>query len=117
MNRDTLKLIHYLPNFEISKTKLLQIVLVGQEELRAKIMQYRELASRMFPIVMNSMSPEELKDMIDFRLKVAGYKDELFPAGEVPFPTPKKPQAQPNQNKAKMYTKPQNRLTTKGSSR
>src|SRR4051794_8292951 len=78
MNRDTLKLIHYLLNFETSKTKLLQIVLVGQEELGAKIMHYRELASRMFPISMNAMSLEDLKDMIDFRLKVAGYKGELF---------------------------------------
>jgi len=78
MNRDTLKLIHYLLNFETSKTKLLQIVLVGQEELGAKIMQYRELASRMFPIAMNAMSLDDLKDMIDFRLKVAGFKDELF---------------------------------------
>jgi type II secretory pathway predicted ATPase ExeA len=78
MTRDTLKLIHYLLNFETSKTKLLQIVLVGQEELGAKIMQYRELASRMFPIAMNPMSVDELKEMIDFRLKVAGFKGELF---------------------------------------
>jgi general secretion pathway protein A len=85
MNRDTLKLIHYLLNFETSKTKLLQIVLVGQEELGTKIMQYRELASRMFPIAMNAMSPEDLRDMIDFRLKVAGYKDELFEDAEESF--------------------------------
>src|SRR5579859_4341452 len=38
MTRDTLKLIHYLLNFETNKTKLLQIVLVGQEELGTKIM-------------------------------------------------------------------------------
>src|SRR5436305_14650182 len=31
MTRDTLKLIHYLLNFETATTKLLQIVLVGQE--------------------------------------------------------------------------------------
>jgi len=31
MTRDTLKLVHYLLNFETNKTKLLQIVLVGQE--------------------------------------------------------------------------------------
>src|SRR3954462_14596512 len=37
MNRDSLKLIHYLLNFKTNKTKLLQIVLVGQEELGAKI--------------------------------------------------------------------------------
>src|SRR5919205_13618 len=78
MNRDTLKLIHYLLNFETNKTKLLQIVLVGQEELGTKIIQYKELASRMFPIAMNAMSPDDLKEMIDFRLGVAGYRGELF---------------------------------------
>src|SRR3984957_1393262 len=78
MNRDTLKLIHYLLNFETSKTKLLQIVLVGQEELGSKIMHYRELASRMFPISMTAMSLDDLKDMILFRLNVAGYRRDLF---------------------------------------
>src|SRR5437870_5220677 len=78
MNRETLKLIHYLLNFETNTTKLLQIVLVGQEELGTKIMQYRELASRMFPIAMNAMSPDDLKDMISFRLTVAGHDGTLF---------------------------------------
>src|SRR5712692_7559176 len=78
MIRDTLKLIHYLLNFETNKTKLLQIVLVGQEELGTKIMQYRELASRMFPIAMNAMSLDDLADMISFRLTVAGHDGSLF---------------------------------------
>jgi general secretion pathway protein A len=78
MNRDSLKLIHYLLNFETNKTKLLQIVLVGQEELGAKITRYRELASRMFPIAMSAMSLQDLKDMIAFRLGVAGHRGELF---------------------------------------
>lgn len=78
MIRDTLKLIHYLLNFETNKTKLLQIVLVGQEELGTKIMQYRELASRMFPIAINAMSLDDLKEMISFRLTVAGHRTSLF---------------------------------------
>ena len=78
MTRDTLKLIHYLLNFETNKTKLLQIVLVGQEELGTKIMHYRELASRMFPIAMNAMSLDDLQDMISFRLTIAGHKGGLF---------------------------------------
>ena len=78
MTRDTLKLIHYLLNFETNKTKLLQIVLVGQEELGTKIMHYRELASRMFPIAMNAMSLDNLRDMISFRLTVAGHTGALF---------------------------------------
>src|SRR5256886_16857976 len=78
MNRDTLKLIHYLLNFETNKTKLLQIVLVCQEEFGTKIIHYKELASRMFPIAMNAMSLEDLKAMINFRLSVYGYRGELF---------------------------------------
>src|SRR5436853_4061910 len=78
MTRDTLKLIHYLLNFETNKTKLLQIVLVGQEELGTRIIQYRELASRMLSIARNTMSPDDLKDMISFRLTVAGHTGSLF---------------------------------------
>ena len=82
MNREGLKLIHYLLNFETNKTKLLQIVLVGQEELGTKIIHYKELASRMFPIAMNAMSPDDLRDMINFRLNVSGYRGELFEDGD-----------------------------------
>src|SRR5207237_1317893 len=82
MLRDTLKLNHYLLNFETNKTKLLQIVLVGQEELGTKIIHYRELASRMFPIAMNAMSLDDLKDMITFRLTVAGHTGGLFEDSE-----------------------------------
>lgn len=78
MTREQLKLIHYLLNFETNTTKLLQIVLVGQEELGMKIIGYRELASRMFPISMSAMSLEDLRDMVEFRLTVAGRKSPFF---------------------------------------
>ena len=78
MNRDTLKLIHYLLNFETNTTKLLQIILIGQEELGTKIFQYKELASRMYSIAMNPMSLDDLRDMIMFRLRVAGYNEDIF---------------------------------------
>jgi general secretion pathway protein A len=87
MTRDTLKLIHYLLNFETNKIKLLQIVLVGQEELGTKIIQYRELASRMFPIAMNAMSPDDLRDMITFRLTVAGHNGDLFAESDEAYKT------------------------------
>jgi general secretion pathway protein A len=76
MTRDTLKLIHYLLNFETATTKLLQIVLVGQEELSTKILRYPELASRMFPIAISPMSVLELQNTIEFRWMVAGGKHE-----------------------------------------
>jgi general secretion pathway protein A len=78
LNRDCLKLVHYLLNFETETVKLLQVILVGQEELAAKILRYPELASRMFPIAMNAMSAEELKKMIQFRWMVAGGKSPPF---------------------------------------
>jgi general secretion pathway protein A len=87
MNRDTLKLIHYLLNFETNKTKLLQIVLVGQEELGTKITHYKELASRMFPIAMSAMSLDDLREMINFRLNAAGYRGELFEDAEEAYKT------------------------------
>src|SRR5207253_2910225 len=78
MNRDSLKLIHYLLNFETATLKLLQIVLVGQEELATRILRYPELASRMFPIAINAMSIEELRRMIKFRWMIAGGKELPF---------------------------------------
>jgi general secretion pathway protein A len=78
LNRQVLQLIHYLLNFETSTVKLLQVILVGQEELGVKILKYRELASRMFPIAIRAMSPAELREMISFRWMVAGGKGSPF---------------------------------------
>src|SRR2546421_8493114 len=78
MTRDILKLIHYLLNFETSDVKLLQIVLTGQEELSDKIKRYRELASRMIPIAINSMSPIDHEAMLRFRWSIAsGNRSDL----------------------------------------
>ena len=78
MTRDILKLIHYLLNFETSDVKLLQVVLVGQDELSEKVKRYKELASRMIPIAINPMSPIDLEDMLKFRWSIAsGNKSEL----------------------------------------
>src|SRR3954447_4428216 len=40
LNGDCLKLIHYLLNFETATTKLLQVILVGQQQLATKILRY-----------------------------------------------------------------------------
>ena len=82
LSRDSLKLVHYLLNFETATEKLLQIALAGQEELTAKILKYQELASRMFPISMNAMSVSKLEEMIRFCWLVAGGKDLPFPEGD-----------------------------------
>jgi general secretion pathway protein A len=86
-NRDALRLIHYLLNFETATTKLLQIVLAGQEELATRILRYRELASRMFPIAINAMSSTDLEEMIRFRWMVAGGKAMPFAEGDGVYKT------------------------------
>src|SRR5512144_498261 len=80
-NRDALRLVHYLLNFETATLKLLQIVLAGQQELAAKILRYQELASRMFPIAINAMSERDLEEMVRFRWLVAGGKELPFVKG------------------------------------
>jgi general secretion pathway protein A len=76
--RAALKLVHYLLNFETDAAKLLQVVLAGQEELAEKVLRYRELASRMFPVAINAMTPADLRGMLAFRWLVAG-------GAELPF--------------------------------
>ena len=78
LTRDSLKLIHYLLNYETTTEKLLQVVIAGQEELGQRILRYQELASRMFPIAMISMSVIDLRDMLEFRFTVAGGKQSPF---------------------------------------
>ena len=56
--------------------------MVSNYELGTKIIQYQELASRMFPIAMNAMSLEDLREMLKFRLSVAGFSGELFEDSE-----------------------------------
>jgi general secretion pathway protein A len=86
-NRDALKMIHYLLNFETATTKLLQVVLAGQEELAGKILRYRELASRMFPIAISAMSSQDLAEMIRFRWMVSGGKELPFADGDQVYDT------------------------------
>jgi len=78
MTRDTLRLIHYLLNFETSRAKLLQIVLAGQHRLAERIMRFRELSSRMFPIALCGMAPDDLAAMVQYRWMVAGGKRAPF---------------------------------------
>ena len=85
MTRDILKLIHYLLNFETSDVKLLQVVLVGQEELADKVKRYKELASRMIPIAINAMSPIDLEDMLKFRWSIASGNKSTLPFTQEAF--------------------------------
>jgi len=78
MNRDMLRLLHYLLNCETAQAKLLQIVVAGQESLAGRIQKFRELSSRMFPIALSGMSPDDLAAMIEYRWMVAGGEKPPF---------------------------------------
>ena len=74
--------IRLLSNFETSTEKLLQIVLVGQPELRAKLAlpELRQLKQRVaLQCRIDPLGPTEVRDYLRTRLRVAGARDlDLF---------------------------------------
>lgn len=73
------ELIRQLLNFETNTQKLIQIVMIGQNELRNKLRLKRALASRV--ATRSTLEPLHLDDtrsMIKFRVMVAGRQEALF---------------------------------------
>ncbi|MDB5058184.1 MAG: Peptidoglycan-binding domain 1 protein [Chloroflexi bacterium] len=74
-----LEFLRQLLNFENNEFKLLQIVLVGTEELRDKVRRKAALASRARSVsTLEPFDADELGRMIAFRLSVAGRERPLF---------------------------------------
>jgi general secretion pathway protein A len=81
LNPDLLEEIRLLSNFETSKSKLLQIILVGQPELKKTLLQseLRQLRQRInMRYHLNPLSEKETKGYIEKRLRTAGAKGQLF---------------------------------------
>ncbi|MDY6914318.1 MAG: AAA family ATPase [Planctomycetota bacterium] len=75
MARRTLEMTRLLSNLETHRQKLLQIVLVGQPELRTKLRSpaLRQLAQRItVRFHLGKMSPEETAGYLRYRMAVAG---------------------------------------------
>src|SRR5436189_541610 len=75
---ETLEQIRLLSNFETPTAKLLQIVLVGQPELRTKLQlpEMRQVLQRIaLRFSIGALSPEETREYIHTRLRVAGASD------------------------------------------
>ena len=73
------ELVRQLLNFETNTQKLVQIILIGQNELRNKLRLKRALASRI--ATKSTLEPlhfEDTRSMINFRVMVAGRQDPLF---------------------------------------
>lgn len=73
------ELTRQLLNFETNTQKLIQIVMIGQNELRNKLRLKRALASRV--ATRSTLEPlhfDDTRSMINFRVMVAGRQDPLF---------------------------------------
>ena len=79
-----LEQVRLLTNLETAKQKLLQIILIGQEELRDLLARndLRQLAQRITARYhLEPLSRDESSSYIEHRLKVAGALGEVFDAG------------------------------------
>jgi general secretion pathway protein A len=80
LNRECLKLVHYLLAYTTNETVLIMVILSGQEELAAKINKMPELSSRMFPAALSALSREETEKMMRHRWRIASeHEDNAFP--------------------------------------
>jgi general secretion pathway protein A len=81
---EVLEEVRLLTNLETSKKKLLQIILIGQPELRELLARndLRQLAQRITGRYhLEPLTREETEQYIEHRLKVAGALGEIFDAG------------------------------------
>lgn len=72
-----LEILRTLLNYETNDYKLLQLVILGQMELLPRLKQVKNFADRInFKGVIPPLNARETGQMIDFRLRQAGYKEE-----------------------------------------
>jgi general secretion pathway protein A len=77
----TLEQIRLLSNFETTAEKLLQIILVGQPELRERLRlpELRQLRQRVaLRTDLPPLTRDEVRECIRFRLRIAGGRDPLL---------------------------------------
>ena len=78
LNESSLEVLRVLLNYETNEFKLIQLVLLGQLELHAKITDIANFFDRIsFKYTLNPLDFEETKEMIEFRLKQAGYSANM----------------------------------------
>lgn len=84
LSADVLEQIRLLTNLETAKQKLLQIILIGQPELREVLARsdLRQLAQRITGRYhLEPLEPDELRSYVRHRLEVAGSRTEIFTPG------------------------------------
>jgi general secretion pathway protein A len=78
LNDSSLEVLRVLLNYETNEFKLIQLVLLGQLELHAKITDIANFFDRIsFKYTLNPLDFEETREMIEFRIKQAGYSANM----------------------------------------
>jgi general secretion pathway protein A len=78
------ELIRQLLNFESNTQKLIQVIMIGQNELRNKLRLKKPLRSRIATrSTIEPLDLQDTRDMINFRVMVAGRTDPLFTEGAI----------------------------------
>jgi general secretion pathway protein A len=78
LNDASLEVLRVLLNYETNEFKLIQLVLLGQLELHAKITDIANFFDRIsFKYTLNPLDFDETREMIEFRLKQAGYSANM----------------------------------------
>jgi general secretion pathway protein A len=82
LSSDVLEQLRLLTNLETNQCKLLQIILLGQPELKEKLEQpeLRQLSQRIIARYhLDSLPKKDVGDYVAHRLSVAGLQKQLFP--------------------------------------
>lgn len=78
LNETSLESLRVLLNYETNQYKLLQLVLLGQTEIMTTLRAMPNFIDRIsFKTVLNPLGFEEMREMILFRLRQAGYKSKM----------------------------------------
>lgn len=78
LNAMSLEILRVLLNYETNEYKLLQLVLLAQMELLPNVRQIRNLWDRVsLKYVINPLDEQETRQMINFRLRAAGYNSSM----------------------------------------
>ena len=78
LSYSSLELLRVFLNYETNEFKLFQLVLLGQFELYSKIINIPNLFDRIsFKYILNPLDLKETKNMIEFRMKQAGFKTDV----------------------------------------
>ena len=78
LNRLSLEALRILLNYETNETKLLQLVLLGQMELMPVLVDMPNLLDRVsLKCTLGPLGVPEARQMIEFRLREAGYVSRL----------------------------------------